>query len=290
MKPVLEPPRVRPETMSIVAFERWEAAFPWNWHFHPEMELTLIREGSGTRLVGDSSQEYAPGDLVLLGSNLPHTWISHANSRRRRCHRAIVVQFHPAMLPPPLLGLPEFTTIGRLFDASSCGQIFPEADRESVESAMEGLLNSHGLSRWLKLAEILESLSHCSPRTLASARYHHHRSYRLSSRLDRVISHIEKHFHEELSIRDVSRVAGLTPGAFSRFFHKFMHRTFVDYRNSRRIREACRLLEETDLSVTEIAHQCGFNNLANFNRRFLQEKGTPPRQYRNRYEPQRRVL
>lgn len=284
MKPVLEPPRKRLDSASLVAFERREPRFLWNWHFHPEVELTLIAQGSGTRLVGDHSEAYGPGDLVLLGGNLPHTWIS-SDGRGRKRQAAVVIQFRPDLLPPDVLALPEFLSIGRMLAAASRGLRFPKACAASVEPAMRELLGVHGVPRWLKLVQILDMLSLQTPQSLASARYHHRRSYQLSSRLDRVISHVEKHYRDESSIADAARVAGLSPGAFSRFFRKFMHRTFVDYRNARRVREACRLLEETDLSITEIAHECGFNNLANFNRRFLDEKQMPPRRYRQLHDP-----
>lgn len=283
MKPVLEPPRAHSESASLVAFERKELRFPWNWHFHPEVELTLIRKGSGTRLVGDHSEAYGPGDLVLLGGNLPHTWVS-ADGRGKR-QEAVVVQFRPDAFPEALLALPEFSSVNRLLATTSCGLCFPRRVAREIESVMPDLLDGRGIHRWLKLAQLLDNLSRQTPQPLASARYRNRRSYQLSSRLDRVISYVENHYRDESSVTNAARVAGLTPDAFSRFFRKFMRRTFVDYRNARRVREACRLLEETDLSITEIAHESGFNNLANFNRRFLSEKGMPPRRYRRIYEP-----
>ncbi|HRJ73883.1 MAG TPA: AraC family transcriptional regulator, partial [Terrimicrobiaceae bacterium] len=120
---------------------------------------------------------------------------------------------------------------------------------------------------------------------LASEKYRHRRSQTIGSRLERVTAYLEEHFREDLPLAEAARVAGLTPGAFSKFFRKMTRKTFVDYRNSLRIREACRALAESDRPVTEIAYACGFSNLANFNRRFLRETGVVPRDFRRTFNP-----
>lgn len=287
MKPALEPPSEHYQDASMVAFERKERSFPWSWHFHQEIELTLIRRGTGTRLVGDHSEPYGPGDLVLLGGGLPHTWVSRDGSvgSRVRRHQAVVVQFRAAMLPSSLLALPEFLVIGEMLSAAARGLRFSPGCAASLESSLLELPATRGVSRWLKLVEVLHTLTSHSPVLLASEHYRHGRSYQMSSRLDRVIAYIDEHFREDFSLADIAKVSGLTSGAFSRFFRRYTHRNFVDYRNARRVREACRLLVETDFSIAEIAYQCGFNNLANFNRRFMKEKGMSPRRYRRQYDP-----
>lgn len=282
MKPVLEAPYSRFETASMVAFERKEILFPWNWHYHPEVELTLIQKGHGVRLVGDHSEDYAPYDFVLLGSNLPHTWSSSdpGTTGSARRNQALVVQFRPQMFPDVLLALPEFSAIEQLLAAAACGLRFSTGLARKIEPEMKALVHLDEFQRWLGFAAILGKLAASPSTPLASSNYRHHRSTRLSSRLERVTSYIEKHFREEISIGQVAKMAGVTSGAFSRFFRKMTHKTFVEYCNGCRIREACRLLTETDLPITEIAYECGFNNLANFNRRFLKEKRMVPRHYR----------
>lgn len=281
MKPTLEAPRSGLEADSLVAFERSESSFAWSWHYHPEIELTWIREGRGTRLVGDHSAAYGPGDLVLLGSNLPHTWFSAKASRR---NQAIVVQFRPQLFPESVLGLPQFTAIDELLREARRGIHFPAEIADRMGAGLRRLQHLRGLPRWLALTRFLHELASGKRREiLASSRYQHRRSHKLNSRLERVTSYLEKHFREEISLAQAARVAGLTPGAFSRFFHKMTHRTFTGYRNACRVREACRLLDETDLSITEIAFACGFGNLSNFNRRFREEKRLAPRDYRRQH-------
>lgn len=278
MKPSLQGPVYERAAASLTAFVRRERTFAWNWHYHPEWELTWIRRGHGRRLVGDHTAEYQPGDLVLLAGNLPHTWVSAPSSRS---NEAVVVQFQP--FPASLLGLPEFVAVARLLDRASTGLRF-SASRTTGEALLR-LVGERGLTAWLNLAGIFQALAvGPDPSPLASVGYRHGRSHRLVSRLERVTSHIEQNFREELPLAEAARIASLTPSAFSRFFHKTTGQTYVAYRNACRIREACRLLIETDLPVTRIAGECGFENLPNFNRRFRDRQGLSPRDYRRLHD------
>lgn len=97
---------------------RRAAEFGFGWHYHPEVELTLITEGSGTRIVGDSIENYRPGDLTLIGAELPHTFVSAPDTAD---HEAIVVQFRSDFLGPEFLTRPEFVGLARLLDAAASG-------------------------------------------------------------------------------------------------------------------------------------------------------------------------
>jgi AraC-like DNA-binding protein len=267
----------------VLAFARRENVFPWNWHYHPEIELTWIKAGRGRRLVGDHAAPYRAGDFVLLGPNLPHTWVSETGRKSRAENRAIVVQFPPP--PGAFLALPEMARVRALLGRASRGLAFPEAARRRLERDLEALVRRNGVARWNGLVGILDALADWEGAPLASAHYLHGRTHRLSSRLGRIVDEIDRSYRGECSLAEMAARAGMTPGSFSRFFHRMTRETFVDYRNRRRIREACRLLEETDLPITRIAYEVGFNNLANFNRRFRAEKRMVPREFRRQYYP-----
>ncbi len=281
MKPVLEPGRSELQHRSLAVFEV-SSPYPWSWHFHPEIELTWIREGRGTRLVGDHSAPFEPDDLVLIGPNLPHTWFS---SGGRSCpNAAVVAQFR--MFPEALLALPEFAPISGLLARASQGVSFSGSTGRRIGTRLRRLLQENGLPSWLKLANLLGDLAACHDgEPLASKGYWNKGSHQIASRLERVMAHIDLNFRDDLPLADAAQIAGLTPSAFSRFFKKMTRKTFVDYRTFCRVRAACSLLEETDLSIAEIAYDCGFGNLANFNRRFLREKRLTPGQFRRLRNP-----
>jgi AraC-like DNA-binding protein len=282
MRPLLEAPKSDLQRASLVIFERKEK-FAWNWHYHPEIELTWIQKGSGTRLVGDHSESYRRNDLVLLGSNLPHTWFSREETAGQ--DQAVVIQLRPQLFSESILSLPEFAAIAQLLARAGQGLRFSEKTGREVGAQMKKLLRLRGLPSWMGVIRLLNKLSTAPGVKLASSGYQRRHAYKESSRLERVTTYIEKHCCDKLSLADAAKITKLTPSAFSRFFRKMTQKTFVSYRNSCRIREACRMLTETDRTITQIAFECGFDNLANFNRRFRAEKYLVPREYRRMHNP-----
>jgi AraC-like DNA-binding protein len=165
------------------------------------------------------------------------------------------------------------------------GLRFSEKTGREIGEQMRELLGLSGLPAWLGVIRLLNKLSSAPGAELASSGYQRRHAYKESSRLERVTTYIEKHCCDKLSLAQAAKITELTPSAFSRFFRKMTQKTFVSYRNGCRIREACRMLTETDLTITQIAFECGFDNLANFNRRFRAEKYMVPRAYRRMHNP-----
>lgn len=141
-------------------------------------------------------------------------------------------------------------------------------------------LSPPGAHLFLELTSLLGELAQEGGMALAGATYRNQRSFKLGSRMARIIDCIEARCDDQFSLKDAARFAGLTPSSFARFFRKMTGRTFVDFRNACRIRNACRFLTETDHSILEIALASGFQNLSNFNRQFRKSLGMPPREYR----------
>ena len=285
MKPRFEPRRSRPPTQSFIAYERIEPAFPFAWHYHPEWELTWIESGSGSRIVGDHIEGYAPGDLVLIAGGLPHTWSSETPVRRARAHRAVVVQFPPDLFGPDLIARPEFLAVGDLLARAGRGLAFPAKTAAREAPALTALAHDRGLDAWCGLASLLDRLARePGTRPLASARYTPSAGHGAQRRFERALAFIDTHADDDsLYLTQVARAVHLTPAAFSRFFQRMAGVSFVDHVNALRIGRAARLLSESDRPVSEIAFACGFGNLANFNRRFREQKAMSPRAFRAHY-------
>jgi AraC-like DNA-binding protein len=287
IRAVPEPRRSKPEGQSFVAFSYASTAFRFWWHHHPEIELTWIESGAGTRFVGDSIAPFAAGDLVLLGGNVPHTWSSEGRAGRARAARAIVVHF-----PNDLFDVPaaEFTAIRTLLHGAQRGYAFSARTSSTVAGALKRLLTLRGLAAWSELAAILQLLTRDHKRTLlASAGYAPTDRQGAQRRLERALAYIETHATSHaLSLSDVAHTVHLTPPAFSRFFRQHTGDTFVHHVHSVRIGLACRRLTESDQSVAAIAYACGFGNLANFNRRFRLIKRMTPTEFRARFNQAKR--
>ncbi|WP_051425693.1 helix-turn-helix domain-containing protein [Jiangella gansuensis] len=249
-------------------------AFPFSWHFHPEIELTLITAGTGTRYVGDNIEPYEPGQLTLLGSGVPHAFVSAAPGR----HEAAVIHFRPDFLGTGLFEAPEFGAVGGLLTGADHGLQLTVSDELALR--LVELTSSDGAAGTLSLLDALVRLAERGPgRQLASPGY---RALRPDSsrRMDEVFGFLHAHYPDPIRLDDVAAVAHLSSAAFSRFFRRATGRTFTAYLTELRVGAACRLLADTDRAVADIAAACGFGNLSNFNRRFRELKDLTPRSYR----------
>ncbi|HEX6833106.1 MAG TPA: AraC family transcriptional regulator [Rudaea sp.] len=256
------------------------------WHYHPEFELILIVGSRGTRFVGDNIEAYREGDLVLIGPNLPHCWHNETGADGVR-PEAVVVQFRPETFGHDFLDLPEFEPIKRLFRASKCGLHIEGETAERVEAQMRALFDKKGIARLIALLDILRVLAESEHdlRYLASPDYHITNDITEVNRqrIELIHRYVRQNLGCEINQSDVARLVGLTPPAFSRFFRRATGQTFVGFVNILRINEVCRTMTESSECITNIAMNCGYNNIANFNRQFLALKGMNPSQYRERH-------
>lgn len=249
--------------------------FEFKWHYHPEYELTLITRGDGKRLVGDSYESYTSGDLVLLGSELPHTWTSDPIKNKKVS--AVVVQF-PHDFIKRFAGLEEFKSIEALLAAAGRGLFFP--DCASLRAELEILPARQGIEKITALINILQRLTSHKHHKLSSEYFQAVKGEETESRVNKVCQYIQKHSDEPLSLDQAAALIHLSRSAFSKFFKRATGKTFSDYVNDIRIGKACRLLTETDKAINEISYATGFDSLTYFNRVFLKKKGVTPRQFR----------
>jgi AraC-like DNA-binding protein len=280
MEAVFEQIETPPE-VSWQCHVRRAARFDFHWHYHPECELTLITHGTGRRFVGDSMEEYGPGDLVLTAPNLPHTYVSEGESAYAE---AIVVQFRPDFLGAKLFAGPDLAPIGELLNGAMRGLARQAHEDAPISELLARLATRPGPERTVDLLDVLLRLARLGTRPLASSGYQPAHDQASSRRLDDICRHLHDHFAEPVTLSEIARVAHLTPAACSRFFHRTMGRTLTGYITELRIGAACRMLVSTDRPIAEIAASCGYPNLANFNRRFRMLKATTPTDYRSAFQ------
>jgi AraC-like DNA-binding protein len=295
MKPCFEK-LMPPAGSSIRAFDRAILERPAKWHYHPEVELTFVERGTGTRFVGDHIDSYGPGDFVLVGADLPHHWASDEfRGEKFDRHPALVVQFLPAIFGS-LLASPEMTPIRELLDRAGRGIRFTGAAREHAVGHLRQMEDADGLGRLIHLLQSLQVLADAvNVEYLASDGYRPTFRRTTQARLHRVLEFIHERLTDPaLTQTQIAAFAEMTPSAFSRFFRQATERSVVEYINDRRVALAARLLVETNDSVLQVCQSAGFENSSNFNRQFRQRKCTNPRSYRARYrscsEPQLSVF
>lgn len=256
-------------------------------HFHPEIQLTLIQEGEGTLIVGDKIDRFAPGDVLMLGPNLPHVLRSDPDYYQPESTRqsvAVSVLFRPEQLEAGVLSLPETLHLRQLLAESQHGVRLRSSHNPALTSQLENLPGQRPFEQLLTLLHVLDELAAQPQREVLSVtayvqpqRLDDHR------RLERVFSYILEQYHTQITLDDVANIASLTPGAFCRFFRQHTRKTFSTLLNEVRIEHACRHLRESKQSISQTAYLCGFTNLSNFNRQFKTITGLSPSDYIRRY-------
>lgn len=255
--------------------------YPFRWHYHPELELTLIVRGRGLRFVGDSIEDFCEQDLCLLGSNTPHTWYSEPV--KKHAVHALVIQFAPELFDDRFFQLPEWAALQNLFQRARRGLRIVGKTRKTVAAQFLEMARAPQ-GTWqnlMQLQSMLGTLSESSDcRPLAASQFEASLGREPDRKLNTVCSFVNDNLSELPSQENVAKLVRLSPPAFSRFFKRCVGKTYAEYVNELRVSRACQALLETDDSIIQIAYSSGFNNLSNFNRRFLRLKKMTPRQYR----------
>jgi AraC-like DNA-binding protein len=280
MSPYLELVNIKEQD----SFKVWTHGYPYEtvrWHFHPEYEINLITQTSGRFFVGDHTGTFEPGQLCMVGPNLPHNWVSELPDGHPIAERCLVLQFSGKCIRRGIEAFPELASLERLLADSQRGILFaPDVAARAAQMLTE-LLSAQGVGRVHQFLSLLDFLAHAAGNTLlTTAAFQPDPAGYQSSTINQVLGYLAQHLNERLSESDVARYAGMEASAFSRFFRRHLGMPFVQYLNRLRLNRACELLIGSDQLVTDVCYACGFNNLSNFNRQFLAAKGMSPSQFR----------
>jgi AraC-like DNA-binding protein/mannose-6-phosphate isomerase-like protein (cupin superfamily) len=257
------------------------AAFDAPYHFHPEIELLLMETGSGTRYVADSVEHYKPGDLVLIGANVPHVFVRDEESGPAA---SIVVHFREDFLGKNFFSRPEMHGIQRLLGRSGQGLHYGTQTARRFAPRLLDLLRLQGVPRLLVLLDLLDRLAEAPARALATNGFRQKIREEDLVRIDRVRAFVEARYHEEIEMADAAKIASLSPASFSRWFSRATGNTFVEYLTNTRMAHAYHALIETGKTVTEIAFDCGFNSVSHFIHRFRAIRGVSPLEFKRQVE------
>lgn len=267
------------------SFKAWEHGYPFRtvrWHFHPEFELHHVVATTGRYFVGDFIGNFAPGNLVLTGPNLPHNWVSHVPAGAQVPLRGRVLQFSEQFIRDATHLLPELSSFVGILELSRRGALFSTETARRVGPMMAELIVATDVRRIELFMAIVGTLAHAQGTVpLMSAGYHPDPSSFAATGINEALAHIGRSLTEPFSERDLAAIAQLSPSAFSRSFRRHTGMALSQYVNRLRINLASQLLmSEAALSVTDICFAAGFRNISNFNRQFLGQKGMSPSRFR----------
>lgn len=254
------------------------------WHYHAECEITLALKGGTERLVGNNISPILPGDIVFIGSNLPHDYRNYSASGAPITEvEAIFVHFMP-QLPgyEDWMERSSMTPVRRLFQRANQGLIVTGITRQTATRIVQEMMHVHGMKRVILLLQLLDLLSNSEDLQEISSAVLPQPRPGTSDRITMACEFIASHLPEPIYVADLAAIVSLGKSAFSRLFKKSTGRTVPQYVNELRIARACLLLAETDLTVSQIAMDCGFVSPAHFQRQFREHQNCVPLTYRSR--------
>lgn len=256
--------------------------FSTDFHFHPECQLVYVVSGAGTRIIGGSIEQFEAGDLTFIGPNVPHVWYSHAAQPETASEaRSLALYINPEIVLHHLKPFTDTQSLTDFFRQSARGLCLTGETREQLVQLLMAMPNQSDLPLITSFLQVLEVL-----KTGSEIRWLNPESLLISyagnsqSRVSRLMHFIQDHFRQPITLEETAAVAGLQLHSFCRFFKSLTQRTFSEFLNEIRIGFACQLLQQSDLSITQIAYESGNGNVSYFNRSFKKNRGLTPKEYR----------
>ena len=258
--------------------ERQENAKPY-WHYHPEIEIVYVSGGAGRRQIGSHISYYRNGDLMLIGSNLPHCGLMN---RLTNTTLETVVQFHPHLFNNEFFGLPEMESITKMLEKAKGGVVFHGEDKRKIGEKIESLNEMSSFKKLTGLLEVIIDMHKANDYTLLNVdQFVLETSPQDNNKLNVIFNFVKEHYTRPISLEEVAKIAGMTVPAFCRYFKKITKKTFTAFVNGYRVAHAAKLLHEKQISISEVCFDSGFNNISHFNRLFKDFFGKTPSVYRD---------
>jgi AraC-like DNA-binding protein len=255
------------------------------WHFHPEYEIVLNIKGNGTRIIGDSVELFDTYDMVFVAGNIPHCWNYYRNNNSLPEKHGIMLHFKLESIGESLLSQHEFHDFKRILNEAERGIVFCPEDAKSAEKHLVNMIQSTGIDKMIEFLNLFKILINSEKKGyMCSENYKLDFDERGNKRMSDVYTYIRENYFKRISLAKVAKVARMSPFTFSRYFKKNCGAGFIEYLTRVRTNKACYLLRETEYQVQDIANECGFASISNFNKQFRKTEGISPREYRAQFK------
>ena len=258
------------------------------WHYHPELELHYIIKGEGVRFIGDNISNFTPGEMILLGENLPHTWRckdEYFQNNPDLHVEAMVIQFLPDCLGKYLLNLPEAYLIPKLFEKAKSGMVINGKAKEKLAQLMRSSTEATNLDRIIILLSMLKTLAETDEyATIVTGKNTFYQSNESETlRINKICTYTMTNYKNDITLEEIASLSNLSITSFCRYFKLMTKKTYYDFLIEIRVSHACRFLIENKLPTEMICFDCGFNNVSNFYRHFKKVTGMTPLDYKRKY-------
>lgn len=280
-KPAFE--KIEPAFGSSISYKTYNKEYQNNsnsfWHYHPELELVYVNGGTGKRQIGSHISYYRNGDLILIGSNLPHCGFTDSLTNFE-CET--VLHIKPDFLGEDFFKIPEMKGISALFERAKKGIVFQGEAKRKIGKKIEALKDKDSYDRLLGLLQILKMLEATDKYTILNAQgFILEAELQDNNRINVIFNFVKDEFKRPISLEEISDKVSMTVPAFCRYFKKITGKTFTQFVNEYRLVHSAKLLHEKQISITDVCFESGFNNFSHFNKQFKRFTGKSPSEYRN---------
>jgi AraC-like DNA-binding protein/quercetin dioxygenase-like cupin family protein len=251
-------------------------------HCHPNYEMNFVIEGSGTRHVGNNTENFEEGDLILLAPRVPHRWENTCN--KQYTYSSLVFQWQEEFLGNAWQSTPEFNSIRKLLELSCKGIKFDKYIGKEIKNKQTDLLTLPPFEKLVLLLQLLNELSKTDEFKVLCDQDLVFNNSIPNTRIKSVCQFVEERYSEKITLTDVASLVNMSEGAFSRFFSQATKKPFFSFLNEYRAKMACKLLAETDMRANEIGYACGYESLQFFYRQFLKYIQCSPQVYRKKIQ------
>ena len=257
------------------------------WHYHPEFEIIFVEKSYGIRFMGNHIGNFSNGDLMFISSNLPHVWKNDKvfyQGNKDFIVDVYVIHFLEDVLKEGFFDLPEFTRIKKLFLLGQQGLLIRGKDHKKISELVKETVSSSGIDRLILFLKTLNAIANTEEYDLlSSSGYTSSVNLADTERINVVMNYIMKNYAREIKTEELASLANLTESSFCRYFKSRTKKTCSQFLNEIRILNACKLLVNSDMTITQICYETGYNNISHFNRQFKLKTGLTAKEYAKRY-------
>ena len=272
----------KPEKEALIYQEDRGEIFYDQLHQHEEIQISYIVKGRGSLIVGDSLTDYKENDVLVIGENVPHAFRSDKNAAPES--EMLTLFFTKTSFGKDFFNLTDMNIVDDFFKESEYGMKIT-SNKTKIITQYNKLRNQNKLRRISSLFNIINHIIQADKTPLSSFVYRKKYTDDEGKRMSAVFEHAIEFFQETITLEDVAEKANMSKNAFCRYFKKHTNKTFFQFLIEVRIENACKLLSNNnkDLTISSISEMCGFQDIANFNRKFKELKGISPSQYRSKF-------
>ena len=268
----------KPGKESLVYQEDRELRFYDKLHEHEEIQISYIVKGRGSLILGDTVNEYKPGDILIIGEKIPHVFRSDSDLQEESVMYSLF--FTKSSFGKDFFNLSDLTGVENFFKKSDHGMKIA-SQQDLLYKKFKMLKGQNRMQRLATFLQILDILIHAESTPLSSFIYQKPYSDDEGKRMNDVLQFTLDNFQENIALEEVAEKANMSKNAFCRYFKKRTNKTYFQFLIDLRIEQACKLLyNKKDLSIGAISELSGFPNVANFNRKFKELKQMTPSEYR----------